>query len=113
MLSSDGEGYRVIRSDAFQLAWDSGVANGWLDPVEHQAILDFYARTMLRQYPHRGEPVPDIAANVLAVRFPRSPRSLTFIELFYSIVEDDRTVILEEINLLPGADYEGQDSNAR
>ena len=107
-----GEGYRVVLSDAFRLAWDAGVAAGWLDPVDHQASLDFYARTMLLRAPHRGEPVPDIAANVLVVRFPHSLRSLTYIELFYSIIEDDRTVILEDINLLPGPDYGGQEPHA-
>ncbi len=107
MLSDGGEGYRIVRSNAFQSAWDAGVAAGWLDPIEHAANLDFYVRTMLRRVPYSGEPALDIAANVLAVRFPRSPRALTFIELFYSIIEDDRIVVLEDINLLPGADYEG------
>ncbi len=112
MPSAGGDRYRVVQSDAFRSAWDAGVAAGWLDPVEHQASLDFYARTMLLRAPHRGEPVPEIAANVLVIRFPRSLRSLTYIELFYSIIEDDRTVILEDVNLLPGPDYEGQEPYA-
>ena len=105
-LGSD-ERYRVVRSNAFQKAWDDGVAAGWLDPAEHKLALDFYANVILPQAPFTaGEPVPDAAANVLSFRFPRSLRSLTFIEIFYSIVEDDRMVILEDIHLLPGADYE-------
>ena len=105
-LGSD-ERYQVVQSNAFQEAWNDGVAAGWLDPVEHGPNLDFYTNVILPRVPfHSGVPVPDVAANVLAFRFPRSPRSLTYIEIFYSIVEDDRTVILEDIHLLPGADYE-------
>ena len=107
MPSHRSKRYRVVRSDTFQAAWDAGVADGWLDPAQHEAALDFYANVVLPRAPGAGEPAPDAAANVLVVRFPRSPRSLTFIAILYSIVEDDRVVTLRDVFLLPGADYEG------
>ena len=106
MPSNESSRYRVVQSVAFQAAWDAGVAAGWLDPIEHGASLDFYANVVLPRVPTTGEPARDVAANVLAVRFPRAPRSLTFIEILYSIVEDDRIVTLRDIYLVPGADYE-------
>ena len=57
---------------------------GWLDPVEHENSLDFYTNVVLSRIPTAGEPAQHVAANILTVRFPRSPRSLTFIELQYS-----------------------------
>ena len=106
MPSDMSSRYRVIQSAAFQSAWDAGVAAGWLDPVGHQSALDFYVNVVLPWVPTAGEPAENVAANVLTVRFPRSPRSLTFIEIVYAILEDDRAVSLQDIYLLPGADYE-------
>ena len=105
MPSDMSRRYQVVQSAAFQAAWDAGVAAGWLDPVEHKRSLDFYTNVVLPWVPTAGEPAEDVAANVLIVRFPRSPRALTFIEIVYAIVEDDRTVSLRDIYLLPGADY--------
>ena len=107
MLSSSDEPYRVRHSAAFYAARDAGAAAGWLDPSEHQSILDFYASTALPRIPFLGDPVPDAAANLRVIRFPRSPRSLTLIELYYAIIEDDRIITFEDIRLLPGADCEG------
>lgn len=107
MQSGSSEPYRVRRSAAFYAALDAGAAAGWLDPVAHRPILDFYANVTLPRIPFLGEPVPDAAANVRVIRFPHTPRSLTFIELYYSLIVDDRTVTLEDIRLLPGVDYEG------
>ena len=107
MPSDSSRHYRVVQSAAFQESWDAGVAAGWLDPVEHQRALDFYTNVVLPWVPTAGEPAQNVAANILTVRFPRSPRSLTFIEISYSVVEDDCIVTLRDIYLLPGADYEG------
>lgn len=110
--ASSSKRYQVVYSDRFQAAWDAGIAAGWLDPIAHRANLDFYTRVALARSPLTGEGVPDAGANVFGWRFPATSRSLTFIEIIYSVIEDDLIVILQDIALLPGADYEGHDSNA-
>ena len=84
MQPAGGNRYRVIRSDAFRSAWNEGMEAGWIDPEEHGPSLEFYANVILQRIPFAGRAVFGAAANVLVIRFPRSPRALTCIEIFYS-----------------------------
>ena len=79
--------------------WDGGVAAGWLNPMVHPAQVEYFTRSVLPTNPLFGRPVSGAPANVRHIRFPHSPGSATVIELVYSVVEDDRTVVLDRIYL--------------
>ena len=100
-LPAPGEPYRIVRSPAFQVDWDVGVAAGWFNPMVHPAQVEYFTRSVLPTAPFFGQPVPGAAVNVRKIRFPHAPRSRNTIELIYSVTEDDRTIALEAIYLLP------------
>ena len=99
-MPTQSEPYRIVQSAAFQVDWDTGVAVGWLNPVVHPAQLEYFTHSVLPTMPFFGQPVPSAAVNIRHIRFPRAPGSLDAIEITYSVVEDDRTVILERIHLV-------------
>ncbi len=100
-LPAPSEPYRIVRSAAFYADWDAGVAAGWLNPMVHPAQVEHFTRSVLPQLPFLGEQVPSAPVNVRKIRFPHSPRSPDVIELIYEVIEDDRTMSLEGIRLLP------------
>ena len=100
MSSGNVERYRVVRSATFYADWDNGVVAGWLNPMVHPAQLEFFTNGMLATVPLAGEPVAGAPANILAIRFPRSVQGPDTIEITYSVIEDDRIVTLEHIQLL-------------
>ena len=102
MTSARGaEPYRVVRGPSFYVEWDAGVAAGWLNPMVHPAQLEYFIQNVLSTTPGLGRPAEDASANARAIRFPRAPASSEIIEITYSVVEDDRLVTLEHIDLIP------------
>ena len=99
MLPRSDEPYRVIRSDSFHADWDVGVTAGWINPMVHPAQVEYFARSVLPTNPFFGQPVTGAPTNARHIRFPRSPGSADVIEVVYSVVEDDRTVVLDRIYL--------------
>ncbi len=67
----------------------------------HPAQLEYFIQNVLSTTPGLGRPAEDAPANARTIRFPRAPASIETIEITYSVVEDDRLVTLEHINLLP------------
>ena len=100
-LPAPNESYRIIRSATFCADWDAGVAAGWLNPMVHPAQVEHFTRSVLPEFPFFGEQAPSAPVNVRKIRFPHSPRSRNVIEVIYEVIEDDRTISLEGIRLLP------------
>ena len=98
--ANDSDSYHVVQSSAFRADWSAGVAAGWLNPMVHPAQLEFFAHTALSNIPDMGEQLPGVPVNMRFLRFPRSPYSANMIEIAYSVIEDDRTVVLERIRLI-------------
>ena len=100
MPHGQSEAYRVIESDAFRSSWRGGIAAGWLNQMVHPAQVQHFSRSVLPTMPYFGRQAPGEPANYRAIRFPHTPHRSSEIEIIYSIIEDDRTVILERIRLI-------------
>ena len=66
----------------------------------HPADLMYY-RQVLSANPRIGQMVPGAPVDVRAIRFPRSITEPGELEIIYSVFEDDRTVYLEHISMVP------------
>ncbi len=98
--SQSEEEYRVIESEAFRSYWQEGITAGWINPMVHPAQVEYFTRNVLPKTPYLGRQAPGEPANYRSIRFPHTPRRTSQIEIIYSIIEDDRTVILERIHFL-------------
>ena len=94
------EPYRVLNGRSFQESWNAGVREGWLNPMVHPSDL-LHFRRVLSENPRIGQVVPGAAVDVRAIRFPRSVTGPAQLEIVYSVFEDDRTVYLEHISMVP------------
>lgn len=101
MLPGANEPYRIIRSAEFHSDWSAGVAAGWLNPMVHPAQVEYCTGDVLPTMPFFGSQAAGQPPNFRVLRFPHTPRGSSLIEIVYSIVEDDRTIILEGIRLIP------------
>ncbi len=100
MLPGANESYRIIRSADFHSNWSAGVAAGWLNPIVHPAQAEYFINSVLPTMPLYGRPAAGQPPNFRTFHFPHSPRGSGVIEIVYSIIEDDRTIILETIRLI-------------
>ena len=101
MQPGQSEAYRVIEGGTFGSDWRDGIAAGWINLMVHPAQVEYFTRSVLATTPYVGRQAPGEPANYRTIRFPHTPRRPGDIEIIYSIVEDDRTVILEKIRLTP------------
>ena len=101
MLPGANEPYRIIRSASFHSDWSAGIASGWLNPMVHPAQVEYFTSSVLPTVPFHGRQAAGQPPNFRTFRFPHSPRGSGVIEVVYSMIEDDRTIILEGIRLIP------------
>ncbi len=100
MLPGANEPYRIIRSASFHSDWSAGVAAGWLNPMVHPAQVEYFTNSVLPTTSFYGSPAAGQPPNFRTFSFSPSPRGSGVIEIVYSIIEDDRTIILEAIRLI-------------
>ena len=97
-LPNDQSLYDVRETERFRTDWEHGVAVGYINPVTDASDLLFYKRR-LAERADLGKQLPDTPINLRSIAFPRIVGP-PVIELWYSIVEDDRAVYLESIGLI-------------
>ena len=100
-LPGPNEPYRILRSDPFHADWDAGVAAGWLNPMVHPAQLEHFTRSVLPADPFFGRPAHGAPVNVREIQFPLAPGDRGVIMVTYFVIEDDHTVLLDRIYLIP------------
>ncbi len=68
---------------------------GYINPMTDAADLLYFKRRLARR-PESGRQLPDTPVNLYSIAFPRlvGPPA---IEMWYSLVEDDRAAYLESI----------------
>lgn len=107
--------YRVEESPHFGQDWSRGVAEGWITSTPDASTLQVI-KEHLANKPWSGQNLPGLPENVRSNRFPRSVAyDQGRVTLWYSIIEDDRIVVLERIFpnsvgdwpewTLPGGDF--------
>lgn len=93
--------YRVEESPRFRQDWSQGVAEGWINQMADPITLGVIKENLAVR-PRSGQEQPGLPANV---RFYRFPRSAVYdqgrVILRYSIIEDDRRVMLERLYPVP------------
>ncbi len=92
---NDSSQYDVRETEQFAADWRRGVELGYINPMTDAADLLFFKRR-LAQRPDSGRLLPNTPINLRAIPFPRLVGP-PIIEMWYSIVEDDRAVYLEAI----------------
>lgn len=89
--------YRVEESPDFGQDWSRGVAEGWINPMADQITLEVIKENLATR-PRSGQDQPGLPANVRFYTFPRSAAyDQGRVRLQYSIIEDDRKVMLERL----------------
>lgn len=92
-----GRVYEVLARQSFEVDWSRGVEEGWINPMADPTTLQAVKQVLSRR-PRSGARILGEPDNVMAIRFPRSARSEQGrLEISYEILEDDRTVWLEDI----------------
>ena len=93
--------YRVDESHQFNQDWSQGVAEGWINPMADPSTLAAI-KEILATRPQSGQAQPGLPANVRFYRFPRSAAyDRGRLILRYSVIEDDRAVMLERLIPVP------------
>ena len=93
--------YQVDESLRFRENWSRGVAEGWINPMADPATLQTIRRHLSAR-PWESGILPGAPANVRIMSFPRSAVSeLGRVRLLFSIIEDDRRVVLERLVPIP------------
>ena len=95
MTTNRGGPYEVIRSPGFLEQWEDGLRSGRIPPTR-QASLDRICSEVLARVPWIGATRPGRPDNYRTVMVPRLTYRTPEIEIGYTIVEDDRTVLLED-----------------
>ena len=90
---NDANRYEVHETDQFDAEWRRAVRLGHINPMADPAILMEIKEWMARN-PHHTRPIAGAHANTR--RAALSPR----VWLWYSIIEDDRTVWLESVRIV-------------
>ena len=88
--------YRVEESPHFGQDWSRGVAEGWINAMADHVTLGVI-KEHLATKPLSGQDQPGLPVNVRFYTFPRSIAGQGRIILQYSIIEDDRRVMLERL----------------
>ena len=100
-LLMPGGPYRVDESPGFQDDWSRGAAEGWINPMADPVTLQAIKRHLSTR-PLASGVLPDAPANVRFIYFPRSAASEQGrVMLRFSIIEDDRLVVLEGLVPIP------------
>ena len=93
--------YRVDEGPDFQRDWSRGAAEGWINPMADPVTLQAIKRHLSLR-PLASRVLADAPANVRYLSFPRSPVSEQGrVSLIFSIIEDDRRVVLERLRPVP------------
>ena len=92
-LPNDANPYDVRETEQFDVEWRHAVRLGYIDPMVDPAAL-MQIRQRLAQDPHYIQQSPNVPANVRQAAL--NPR----VQLWYSIIEDDRTVWLESVRII-------------
>ena len=89
--------YQVLERDSFDADWRRGVEEGWINPMADHVTLQAI-KDRLTQLPWAPYPTAEWPNNVRRLTFPRSVADRRdTVDVFYEILEDDRTVWLERI----------------
>lgn len=101
VLTMESGRYRVEESHQFDQDWSQGVKESWINPMADPSTLAAIKENLATR-PLSGQALPGLPANVRFYTFPRSAAcDQGHVILWYSIIEDDRTVMLERIFPLP------------
>ena len=101
VLTMERGRYQVEESHQFGLDWSQGVKEGWINPMADPSTLAAIKEILVTR-PQSGQIQPGLPANVRFYTFPRSAAyDQGHVILWYSIIEDDRTVMLERISPFP------------
>ena len=87
--------YEVRETLGFQADWRLGMELGYINPMTDPADLLFF-KQLLAERPYAGRQFPGSPHNVRSFVFPRLSGP-PILQLWYSIVEDDRIVYLEAL----------------
>ena len=96
MTTHRGGPYQVVRSPGFLYQWEEGLRSGRIPP-SRQASLDRICSEVLGRVPWIGATRPGRPGNYRTVLVPRLTYRIPEIEVGYIIIEDDRTVRLEDV----------------
>ena len=96
MTSRPGGPYQVVRSLGFQRQWSQRLEDGRI-PSGREGPLETICATVLSQKPWIGATRPGKPSNYRTVLITRLTRHVPEIEIGYTIVEDDKTVSLEDV----------------
>lgn len=94
-LSSDEVPYDVRETEQFAADWRRGSELGYINAMTDAADLLHFKQT-LAQRPYSGRRLPDTPVNLYSISFPRLV-GRPFLEMWYSVVEDDHAVYLESL----------------
>lgn len=89
----------MVRSPVFLYQWEEGLRSGRIPP-ERQAPLDRICSGVLARVPWIGAARPGRPGNYRTVMIPRLTYLIPEIEVGYTIIEDDRTVRLEDVLMI-------------
>ena len=86
--------YRVLETEQFDAQWQRAMRLGYINPMADPAIL-MHIRELLAHRPYTmRRPPHDVPANRRRIQL--NPR----VWLWYSVIEDDRTVHMESVRII-------------
>ena len=89
--------YNVVSTNIFDLQWNDLVDNGCIDQIIRPSDFVELRKRILGSRPWIGAEVPGKPAHWRGIRFPSYMDIERNLEIWYSIIEDDLKVCLEEI----------------
>ncbi len=92
---NDANLFDVRETDQFAADWQRGEELGYINPMTDSADLLYFKQRLARR-PYSGRRLPDTPVDLYSLPFPRLVGP-PIIELWYSVVEDDRAVYLESV----------------
>ena len=96
--SPDGEGrYNVIYTEPFQDEWQTALEQGYLGQIDATRAL-LALRRRLEQTPYLTGPKSGMPANRRVFPISRD------VEVWYTVVEDDRLVYMEAVVIISAGD---------
>ncbi len=92
-LPNDANRYDVRETEQFDVEWRHAVRLGYINPMVDPAAL-MQIRQRLERSPYSIQQSPNVPANT------RRAGLNSQVQLWYSIIEDDRTVWLESVRIV-------------